>query len=61
MIQNLIQQEIVRLILIKINKNFINKIIENGKKELKDSKELEKYINLANEFWELKKQFINYK
>lgn len=61
MIQNLIQQEIVHLILIKINKNFINKIIENGKKELKDSKDLEKYINLANEFWELKKQFINYK
>lgn len=38
------------------NKEFINKLINNGKSEIKNGEDLKRYMDLANEFWGLKKK-----
>lgn len=38
------------------DKKFIKKLINNGKSEIINSEDLDRYMNLADEFWELKKK-----
>ncbi|HAT4254947.1 hypothetical protein ACSXCH_10180 [Clostridium perfringens] len=43
------------------NREFVNKLISNGCKTIKNSEELMLYMNLAQEYWEIKKSNINSK
>ena len=38
------------------DKEFVKKLIENGKKPMKTAKDVENYMNLANEFWKKRKK-----
>jgi len=40
------------------NKEFVGKLIDNGKYQIKTAEDVEKYMNLAYEFWEIKKQSL---
>lgn len=40
------------------DKKFIDKLIENGKKPIKTTEDVKNYMELANEFWSIKKKLI---
>lgn len=41
------------------DKNFINKLIDYGKKEINDVVDLEDYMKLASEFWDKKRELLS--